>query len=106
MLNFTVGPVMSNEEIRKIGGNQIPYFRTQEFSKIMFDNELLLIGEDGANLLSRSTDIAFLAQGKYWVNNHAHVIDTLYCSRNYMRYYIIMKEMTRQRKGTISWHMT
>ena len=42
MLNFTVGPVMSNEEIRKIGGEQIPYFRTQEFSKIMLDNELLL----------------------------------------------------------------
>ena len=42
MLNFTVGPVMSNEEIRKIGGEQIPYFRTPEFSKIMLDNEFLL----------------------------------------------------------------
>lgn len=41
----------------------------------IFDEELLLIGEDGANLLSRSTDIAFLASGKYWVNNHAHVLD-------------------------------
>lgn len=41
----------------------------------IFDEELLLIGEDGANLLSRSTDIAFLANGKYWVNNHAHVLD-------------------------------
>jgi len=34
----------------------------------------LLIGEDGANLLSKSTPIAFVADGKYWVNNHAHVI--------------------------------
>jgi type I restriction enzyme S subunit len=34
----------------------------------------LLIGEDGANLISRSTPIAFVADGKYWVNNHAHVI--------------------------------
>lgn len=34
----------------------------------------LLIGEDGANLLSRSTPIAFIADGQYWVNNHAHVI--------------------------------
>ena len=42
MLNFTVGPVMSNEEIRKIGGDQIPYFRTPEFSKIMLENENLL----------------------------------------------------------------
>lgn len=43
----------------------------------LFDKTLLLIGEDGANLLNRSTPIAFLAHGKYWVNNHAHVIDTI-----------------------------
>ena len=42
----------------------------------LFDKALLLIGEDGANLLNRSTPIAFLAKGKYWVNNHAHAIDT------------------------------
>ena len=42
MINFTVGPVMSNNEIRKIGGAQIPYFRTPEFSKVMLENELLL----------------------------------------------------------------
>lgn len=43
--------------------------------KYLFDKPLLLIGEDGANLLSRSTPIAFVAEGKYWVNNHAHVLD-------------------------------
>lgn len=37
----------------------------------------LLIGEDGANLVARSTPIAFIADGKYWVNNHAHVIGFL-----------------------------
>jgi type I restriction enzyme S subunit len=36
----------------------------------LFDKTLLLIGEDGANLVNRSTPIAFLAHGKYWVNNH------------------------------------
>ena len=41
----------------------------------IFDEKLLLIGEDGANLLSRSKDNAFFAEGKYWVNNHAHVLD-------------------------------
>ena len=41
----------------------------------LFDDVLLLIGEDGANLLSKSKDNAFLARGKYWVNNHAHVLD-------------------------------
>jgi len=34
----------------------------------------LLIGEDGANLISRTTPVAFFADGKFWVNNHAHVL--------------------------------
>jgi len=40
----------------------------------IFDGKYLLIGEDGANLVARSTPIAFLATGKFWVNNHAHVV--------------------------------
>ena len=43
--------------------------------KYLFDKDLLLIGEDGANLINRSTPIAFIAKGKFWVNNHAHVLD-------------------------------
>ncbi|MHB8674687.1 MAG: restriction endonuclease subunit S [Candidatus Limnocylindrales bacterium] len=43
----------------------------------LFDKDLLLIGEDGANLVNRSTPIAYLATGKYWVNNHAHVLDSV-----------------------------
>lgn len=42
MLNFTVGPVMSNDEVLAIGGEQVPYFRTQEFSDIMLENERLM----------------------------------------------------------------
>ena len=45
--------------------------------RYLFDKPLLLIGEDGANLLLRSKPIAFIATGKYWVNNHAHVIDAV-----------------------------
>lgn len=40
----------------------------------LFDETLILVAEDGANLLSRSTPLAFLATGKYWVNNHAHIL--------------------------------
>jgi type I restriction enzyme S subunit len=50
----------------------------------LFDKPLLLIGEDGANLVNRSTPIAFIARGKYWVNNHAHVLDGL--SEGFLRY--------------------
>ena len=42
MLNFTVGPVMSDEIVLEIGGNQVPYFRTPEFSDLMFENEKLM----------------------------------------------------------------
>lgn len=50
----------------------------------LFDKPLLLIGEDGANLVNRSTPIAFIARGKYWVNNHAHVLDGI--SESFLRY--------------------
>ena len=40
----------------------------------IFDGDYLLISEDGANLVARSTPIAFSITGKNWVNNHAHVL--------------------------------
>jgi|25_taG_2_1085351.scaffolds.fasta_scaffold01231_6 type I restriction enzyme S subunit len=40
----------------------------------IFNEKLILIAEDGANLLSKSTPLAFTAEGKYWVNNHAHIL--------------------------------
>lgn len=57
--------------------------------KFIFDKKLMLIGEDGANLITRSKPIAFLAEGKYWVNNHAHVLDSNRCIiLQYLCYYI------------------
>ena len=40
----------------------------------IFDEDILLVSEDGANLLARSTPISFSVSGKCWVNNHAHVL--------------------------------
>jgi type I restriction enzyme S subunit len=40
----------------------------------IFDEDLILLSEDGANLINRSKPIAFIARGRYWVNNHAHVL--------------------------------
>ena len=40
----------------------------------IFDEPLLLLGEDGANIITRSSPLCFIATGKYWVNNHAHVM--------------------------------
>ena len=38
MLNFTVGPVQSYEETLELGKEQVPYFRTEEFSRLMKEN--------------------------------------------------------------------
>lgn len=46
------------------------------------EGEYVLIGEDGANLLSKSKALAFIADGQYWVNNHAHTLRSLAGSPN------------------------
>ncbi|MEG0342977.1 MAG: restriction endonuclease subunit S [Acinetobacter sp.] len=42
----------------------------------LFDGQYILIGEDGANILTRSTALAFVVQGQFWVNNHAHIFQS------------------------------
>ena len=57
---------------------QFPYYGASGIvdyvADYIFDEDILLISEDGANLLARSTPIAFSVSGKCWVNNHAHVL--------------------------------
>jgi len=43
MINFTVGPVQSSEAVRALGAEQVPYFRTAEFSAVMLENERLML---------------------------------------------------------------
>src|SRR5207249_2559038 len=43
-------------------------------NQYLFDEDLILLGEDGENILSRNTRLAFRVSGKVWVNNHAHVL--------------------------------
>lgn len=54
MLNFTVGPVMSSKEVLSIGANQVPYFRTEEFSKVMLENEKFMLEYSKAPEKSRA----------------------------------------------------
>lgn len=71
----------------------IPYYGASGVvdyvSDFIFDGEFLLVSEDGANLLARSTPIAFSISGKTWVNNHAHVLrfDT-YAERRFVEIYL------------------
>ena len=67
----------------------------------LFSEELLLIGEDGANLINRSTPIAFIARGKYWVNNHAHVLRmTKGIIIEYLCYYVNAISLAQYVTGT------
>ena len=78
---------------------QTPYFGASGIVDYVdghiFDGDFLLVSEDGANLLARSTPIAFSASGKIWVNNHAHVLqfDT-YAERRYAELYINSIDLT------------
>ena len=64
------------KSVRKSG--KYPYYGASGIvdyvADYIFDCEALLVSEDGANLLMRSTPIAFSVSGKYWVNNHAHIL--------------------------------
>lgn len=69
-------PVKSSD--RKNMQGSYPYYGASGIidyvDNYLFDHETLLVAEDGANLLSRSLPVAFIAKGLYWVNNHAHVL--------------------------------
>ena len=62
----------------------------------IFDGNYLLISEDGANLLTRNTPIAFSITGKNWVNNHAHVLKFAnLITQKYVEYYINMIDVSK-----------
>jgi len=67
-------PITSSDRVE----GKIPYYGASgivDYVKdYIFDESLLLVSEDGANLLARSTPIAFSVTGKTWINNHAHVL--------------------------------
>lgn len=69
-------PLNSEERAERQGC--YPYYgasgQIDNIDDYIFDEPLVLVGEDGANLLNRATPLAFVAEGKYWVNNHAHIL--------------------------------
>lgn len=74
--NFDSIRVPVKEADRKPG--RYPYYGASgvvdHVDSYIFDGEYLLVAEDGENLKTRQTPIAFLATGKFWVNNHAHIV--------------------------------
>ncbi len=67
-----------NSQQRENMRGQYPYYGASgivdHINDYIFDGQYVLISEDGENLKSRKTPIAFTVNGKFWVNNHAHIL--------------------------------
>lgn len=78
---------------------EIPYYGASGIvdyvKNYIFDGDFLLVSEDGANLITRNTPIAFSISGKSWVNNHAHVLKfNTYAERRLVEYYLNSIDLT------------
>lgn len=85
---------LSSDERGKMQTKQYDYYGASgiidKVDDYLFEGEYILVGEDGANLLSRSTPLAFKACGKFWVNNHAHILKPK--GENILAYYVHLLE--------------
>ncbi len=84
-------PLSSKERSTRKGN--FPYYGAQGIidyiNDFIFNGTYLLIAEDGENLKSQKQDIAQLATGKFWVNNHAHIVESNgLCDIRYLCYLI------------------
>ena len=95
-------PVKESE--RKAG--PYPYYGASgivdHVDSFIFEGRHLLIGEDGENLRTRQTPIAFLAEGKYWVNNHAHIVTgNDQADTRYLLYALLNAEISPYLSGAV-----
>ena len=78
VLDYKRVPLSSKERETRKG--IFPYYGAQGIidyiDDFIFDGEYLLIAEDGENLKSQKRNIARIARGRYWVNNHAHIVES------------------------------
>jgi len=89
--NATRIPLSSAQRVLRQG--KYPYYGASgiidNIDDYLFEGEFVLISEDGENLNTRKTPIAFKAKGKFWVNNHAHIVQGLTPFLNdYIVYYL------------------
>lgn len=92
-VNFDKKRVPLSSAQRSNRGGEFPYYGAQgvidHIDDYIFDGEYLLIAEDGENLKSKKQNIAQIATGKFWVNNHAHIVTgNEKCDTRYLCYLI------------------
>lgn len=94
-------PIETSERVP----GQYPYYGasgiTDYVESYIFDEDLILLSEDGANILDRNYRVCFMARGKYWVNNHAHVLRAnADCVNEYICEYLESLDYSRMNSGS------
>jgi type I restriction enzyme S subunit len=103
-------PVNSDERNKRLG--KIPYYGATGLvgyiDEFIFNEELILLGEDAAPFFDKSKNVAYLINGKSWVNNHAHVLKAkinITCN-NFILYYLNFFNYTGYVSGTTRFKLT
>src|SRR5208337_1604653 len=102
--------VNSDERSSRVGN--IPYFgatgQVGWIDDFLFDEELLLVGEDGAPFLDKSKQISYVIRGKSWVNNHAHVLRAKSdrTSNDFLKYFFDQFDFSDYVNGTTRLKLT
>ncbi|EJL7929428.1 restriction endonuclease subunit S [Vibrio cholerae] len=97
-------PLKSLDRAKRQG--EFPYYGASGIvdyiDDYIFDGSYLLISEDGENLRTRKTPIAFQAHGKFWVNNHAHILEEKEEGiLDYLEYYFSTLDLTPYITGAV-----
>ena len=104
IVDFLDGQRKPLKESERIKG-KYPYYGASGIidyiNDYLFDENLVLLSEDGANIIDRNYPVCFIATGKYWVNNHAHVVRLKDMSiQNYVEKYFSLIDITGSITGS------
>lgn len=101
-------PVNQNERDKRHG--PVPYFgatgQVGWIDEALFDDDLVLLGEDGVQFFDPTRPKAYLISGPAWVNNHAHVLEALHVDRRYLKYFLDQADYQGLATGTTRLKLT
>ena len=113
ILDYRRVPVNNGERTRRIAGrlsdDLYPYYgatgQVGVIDDFIFEGEHILLGEDGAPFLDPLKDKAYLVQGRFWVNNHAHILKSM-ISNKYVCHYLNVIDYSEHVTGTTRLKLT
>lgn len=98
-------PINKEERFKRLNKNTLkyPYYGATgivgEIDDYIYNGELVLLGEDGAPFLNKYANKAYLVNGKFWVNNHAHMLKSK-TNNKFLLYYLNWIDYSKYVSGT------